>query len=131
VEAAVRAGYDVRLLGYLPVGVLSAFLGGAVVVAYPSLGEGFGLPVLEAMATGGVVLTSDRLSLPEVGGDAVAYTGTGASEIGRALSELIDDPARRAHLGRCARERSLSFSWRRTAERHIVAYSEALGEVVR
>lgn len=122
VEAARRSGFDVRLLGYLPVDMLSAFLGGAVVVAYPSLGEGFGLPVLEAMATGGTVLTSDRLSLPEVGGDAVAYTGTEAHEIGAALAALIGDPGRRADLAARARERALQFSWPRTAAQHVVAY---------
>jgi glycosyltransferase involved in cell wall biosynthesis len=64
--------------GYLPLAELSGFLGGAAVVTYPSLGEGFGLPVLEAMAAGAAVLTTRRLSLAEVGGDAVAYCGIDA-----------------------------------------------------
>jgi hypothetical protein len=62
-----------------PLAELSGFLGGAAVVAYPSLGEGFGLPILEAMAAGAAVLTTRRLSLPEVGGDAVAYCGIDAT----------------------------------------------------
>src|SRR6202000_3374811 len=60
--------------GYLPFADLPRFLGGALVVAAPSRGEGFGLPVLEAMACGAPVLTTYRASLPEVGGNAVAYT---------------------------------------------------------
>ena len=53
--------------------MVPALLGGASIVAYPALGEGFGLPVLEAMACGAAVLTTDRLSLSEVGGDAVRF----------------------------------------------------------
>lgn len=127
VDEAAATGYDVRLLGYLPVELLAPFLGGAEVVAYPSLGEGFGLPVLEAMASGGVVLTSDKLSLPEVGGDAVAYTGTSAAEIAAVLGELLRDEPRRGELRSRARRRALSFSWPRTAEQHVVAYAAALG----
>ena len=98
--AAVPAGMTVLRPGHLPVELLPGLLGGAQVVAYPSLGEGFGLPVLEAMACGAAVLTTRKLSLPEVGGDAVAYTGTGAGDIAAALSELLDDPERRADCGR-------------------------------
>ena len=60
--------------GFLRPADLPGLLGGAMVVAYPSKAEGFGLPVLEAMACGAAVLAARRLSLPEVGGDAVAYT---------------------------------------------------------
>jgi glycosyltransferase involved in cell wall biosynthesis len=62
--------------GYLPLDQLAGLLGGAELVLYPSLGEGFGLPVLEGMACGAAVLTTRNLALSEVGGDAVAYTGT-------------------------------------------------------
>jgi glycosyltransferase involved in cell wall biosynthesis len=60
--------------GFLRPADLPGLLGGAVIVAYPSKAEGFGLPVLEAMACGAPVMTARRLSLPEVGGDAVEYT---------------------------------------------------------
>jgi glycosyltransferase involved in cell wall biosynthesis len=111
--------------GYLPFAQLAGFLGGAQLVAYPSLGEGFGLPVLEAMASGACVLTTRRLSLPEVGGDAVAYCGVGAGDIGAALGELMDDPARRAVLAEAAQRRSKDFSWAATAERHREVYARA------
>jgi glycosyltransferase involved in cell wall biosynthesis len=87
------------------------------VFCYPSLAEGFGLPVLEAMAAGTAVLTSDRSSLPEVGGDAVAYADpTDVGAIAARLAELLSDPARRADLGKRARARAATFSWERTAE---------------
>jgi glycosyltransferase involved in cell wall biosynthesis len=116
-----------RLLrpGYLRYADLPGFLGGAEVVAYPSHGEGFGLPVLEAMACGSAVLTTPRLSLPEVGGDAVAYTGEDAATIGRDLAALLDDPARRTQLGAAALERAYQFTWQASAEAHLAAYARA------
>src|ERR687894_2057811 len=111
--------------GYLPLGELSGFLGGADVVAYPSLGEGFGLPVLEAMAAGAAVLTTRRLALPEVGGEAVAYSGIGAGEVASGLGELLDDPARRAELSAAAQQRAKEFTWAASAARHREAYARA------
>ncbi len=118
IDSAVRDGFDVRHLGYVPVEELSAFLGGALVVAYPSEGEGFGLPVLEAMSCGAPVLTTRSLSLPEVGGDAVAYTDTTAEAIGAALSALIEDPARRVKLSRSATDRAAEFTWSSCVSAH-------------
>lgn len=112
-------------LGYLPVDELRSLLGGATVVVYPSLGEGFGLPVLEAMATGGTVLTTRRLSIPEVGGDAVAYAEPDAAAIRDALDALLDDPAERERLAAAAVERAATFTWRRCAEQHLEAYQSA------
>jgi glycosyltransferase involved in cell wall biosynthesis len=111
--------------GYLPLDELGTFLGGATVVAYPSLGEGFGLPVLEAMASGGTVLTTDRLSIPEVGGDAVAYTEPDARSIAEALGRLLDEPERRAELSGAALRRSHEFTWAACARVHLDAYADA------
>ncbi|GGP70037.1 glycosyl transferase [Saccharothrix coeruleofusca] len=128
VERALDAvPHRVRVIraGYLPFEQLAGFLGGAELVAYPSLGEGFGLPVLEAMACGAAVLTTRRLSLPEVGGDAVAYCGVGAGDIAAALTELLDDPARRDALAAAALVRAKDFSWATSAARHRLAYERA------
>jgi glycosyltransferase involved in cell wall biosynthesis len=111
--------------GYLPFDTLAGFLGGAALVAYPSLGEGFGLPVLEAMACGACVLTTRRLALPEVGGDAVAYCGVGAGDIAAALADLLDDPALRSTLAAAAQRRAKEFSWLTSAEGHRAAYEKA------
>ena len=74
--AQVPRHLNVLRPGYLPLEDLPGFLSGCEILAYPSIGEGFGLPVLEAMACGAAVLTTRELSLPEVGGDAVAYCGS-------------------------------------------------------
>ncbi|WP_225753651.1 glycosyltransferase family 1 protein [Actinotalea sp. Marseille-Q4924] len=111
--------------GYLPLDDLAPFLGGAVVVAYPSVAEGFGLPVLEAMACGATVLTTRETSLPEVGGDAVAYCGTSAREIADALRALLGDEARRAALSADAVARAATFTWERSARVHVAAYEAA------
>jgi glycosyltransferase involved in cell wall biosynthesis len=128
VERALDAvPHRVRVIraGYLPFENLAGFLGGAELVAYPSLGEGFGLPVLEAMACGAAVLTTRRLALPEVGGDAVAYCGVGAGDIAAALMDLLDDSARRAALSAAAQRRAKDFSWAASADAHRTAYARA------
>src|SRR5918997_2798623 len=128
VERALAAvPHRVRVIraGYLPLGELSGFLGGAAVVAYPSLGEGFGLPVLEAMSAGAAVLTTRRLAIPEVGADAVAYCGVAAEDIAAGILNLIDDPARRAELSAAAQRRAKEFSWVASAVLHRQAYEQA------
>ena len=127
-EAIARVPSRLRLVrpGYLSIVDLPGFLGGALVVAAPSRGEGFGLPVLEAMACGAPVLTTQRGSLPEVGGDAVAYTEPDAESIAAALTALLDDPQRRAALGEAGRVRALDFTWAASARAHEASYHRAV-----
>jgi glycosyltransferase involved in cell wall biosynthesis len=120
-----RTKTDVVEAGYLPVESLHSLLGGAEVVCYPSVGEGFGLPVLEAMACGTAVLTTPRLAIPEVGGDAVEYTEPDERSIGAALSALLDDPERREVLGDAGLRRSAAFTWRACADHYLAAYRGA------
>jgi glycosyltransferase involved in cell wall biosynthesis len=125
VVAAVPAHLEVVLPGYLPLELLAGFLGGAEVVAYPSLGEGFGLPVLEAMACGAPVLTTELLALPEVGGDAVEYTEPSAAGIAAALRGLLTRPERRAELSAAAVRRAAGFTWQACAEQHLRTFGRA------
>ncbi|MGX7680709.1 glycosyltransferase family 4 protein [Jatrophihabitans sp. DSM 45814] len=113
--------------GYLELNRLRALLGGASVVVYPALGEGFGLPVLEAMACGAATLTTRRLALPEVGGDAVEYTEVDAASIAAALGQLLAEPSRRAELAARALVRSAEFTWEHAAAIHADVYQRAAG----
>jgi glycosyltransferase involved in cell wall biosynthesis len=124
--AAVPQHLEVLLPGYLPLDMLAGFLGGAEVVAYPSMGEGFGLPVLEAMACGAPVLTTTSLALPEVGGDAVAYTDPTGAGIAATLGSLLADSAQRAELSSAALTRAGSFTWGACAEQHLRTYARAV-----
>jgi glycosyltransferase involved in cell wall biosynthesis len=124
--AAVPARLEVLLPGYLPLELLPGFLGGADVVAYPSLAEGFGLPVLEAMACGAPVLTTTSLALPEVGGDAVEYAEPTPEGIEAALRSLFTLPQRRAELSAAAVRRAAGFTWTACAEQHLRSYSRAV-----
>jgi glycosyltransferase involved in cell wall biosynthesis len=126
-EAVAAVPAHLRLVrpGYLHYTDLPGFFGGAQIVAFPSIGEGFGLPVLEAMACGAPVLTTHRTSLPEVGGDAVAYTEPDAGSIKTALRGLIDDGAQREALGNAGYARSLEFTWAASAQAHMACYERA------
>jgi glycosyltransferase involved in cell wall biosynthesis len=117
-----RHGARVAELGFVADEELAALYAGATAVAYPSLAEGFGLPVLEAMAAGAPVLTSDRSSMPEVAGDAaVLVDPTDVSAIRGGLARLLGDEALRATLSLRGRERAAQFTWERTARLTVEA----------
>ena len=98
---------------------------GATAFLFPSLYEGFGIPVLEAMACGAPVITSRVSALPEVVGDAgVLIDPYSEPAISEALGELLTSPKRRQELGQRARDRSRVFSWRQVAEQTVAVYEE-------
>jgi glycosyltransferase involved in cell wall biosynthesis len=106
------------LTGYVQESTKAALLGGAQVLAYPSLYEGFGLPVLEAMACGTPVLTSNVSALPElVDGAGVLVDPTDADAIAAGIETLTSDDALRARLRAAGVARAGEFSWDATAKR--------------
>lgn len=124
--ARVGAQGRVEWLGLLPAARLAAVRAGAAAVLVPSRKEGFGLPVLEAMAAGVPVLASDTGALREVGGEAAAYLPVAdPGPWARALSELAGDPALRERRAAAGRERARAFSWEATAGELARAYREA------
>ena len=101
--------------------------GGAKLFVYPSLYEGFGIPVAEAMACGVPVITSNVSSLPEIVGDAgilVPPTDTGA--LADALQALLTDDALHSRLRSMGLRRAGQFSWQRTAQQTLAVYRAAL-----
>jgi len=121
-QALRSLGDGCVMLGHVSDAALAELYRRCAVFCYPSLGEGFGLPVLEAMAAGAAVLTSNTSSLPEVGGEAVAYADPYDVEgIRTQIESLLRSPERRSELGERARERAKQFSWERFAETTLEA----------
>ncbi|MCU0522431.1 MAG: glycosyltransferase family 4 protein [Anaerolineae bacterium] len=105
--------------------LLPSVYSGAVVFAYPSLYEGFGLPPLEAMACGTPVVASRASSIPEVVGDAGLYVDPGDVDgLTGALASLVADPNERLRLQQLGLARASQFSWEHTAQRTLEAYGE-------
>jgi glycosyltransferase involved in cell wall biosynthesis len=132
-DAVAAVPGHLRLIrpGFLRPADLPGFMGGATIMVFPSRSEGFGFPTLEAMACGGAVLIARRLSSPEVGGQAAAYTEPEADSIARNLTRLLDDPDRRRSLSEAAHTRSQLFTWAASAEIHLETYNRAASAVAK
>jgi glycosyltransferase involved in cell wall biosynthesis len=131
-EPALReraSGNDrIRFTGWLEDDVLDGLFRAATCFVFPSLAEGFGLPVLDALARGVPVASSNASSLPEVGGDAVLYFDpTDTRAIAEAMTRLLSDEALRERLRTAGVEQAARFSWAETADGTLRSYARALG----
>jgi glycosyltransferase involved in cell wall biosynthesis len=126
---AVKAGISdrVRVAGWIPREQLEGLYGTATVFAFPSLIEGFGMPILEAMDRGVPVACSSAPALREVAGDAAEFFNPhDTSAIAAAITRLLADPERRAELTGLGRERAREFSWERCAAETLAVYDQVL-----
>jgi glycosyltransferase involved in cell wall biosynthesis len=127
IEASSRKE-DIRMLGYVADAVLEDLYQRASILAFPSLDEGFGMPVLDAMARGLPVLTSNVSALPEVAGDAALLADPAdTTSMAEGLRRLTQDQPLRQRLAQQGLLRSAGFTWERTVEETWKVYQELLG----
>ncbi|HVZ39727.1 MAG TPA: glycosyltransferase family 1 protein [Candidatus Kapabacteria bacterium] len=125
--AASKHRNAIHRLGFVDDDLLLALYRGARAVLYPSLYEGFGLPVLEAMAAGSPVITSNRGAMAEAAGSAALLVNPEApEEIAAAILTLLDEDAECVRLRAAGRERAAAHTWQRCAERTVAAYRAVL-----
>lgn len=123
---AARHAKHVRALGFIPDADLPALYRGARVLCYPSLQEGFGLPVLEALQCGTPVIASGVSSMPEAGGDAARYVDPhDVRDIRCALEEVLGDPQLRREMSARGLTHAARFSWDRSAAQVMEALEAA------
>jgi glycosyltransferase involved in cell wall biosynthesis len=123
----LEMGDRIHYLGYVPAADLPALYNAASVFAFPSLYEGFGLPVLEAMACGVPVLTSETSATAEVAGKAaVLVDPQDVAAIRDGLRTLLTDPLQRDSYGRRGLARAAEFTWRRAADETHAVYQRAV-----
>ncbi|HEX5431724.1 MAG TPA: glycosyltransferase family 1 protein [Bryobacteraceae bacterium] len=124
VERSFRRA-DIDVLGYVPAAQLHALYNRASIFAFPSLDEGFGIPVLESMAHGVPVIASNRSGVPEAAGDAALPADPEDVEAwSHALLRLAAEAPLRADLAQRGRERAAQFSWEAAVERTWAVYDE-------
>lgn len=131
VKAAVESGIqeNVVFCDYIDESDLALMYNLAELLIYPSLYEGFGLPILEAMSCSTPVVCSNVSSLPELaGGAAILIDPLDNTSIENGFGKVLSDSALKRTLSEKALKRSAMFSWRRTAEETVKAYKEAMGE---
>jgi glycosyltransferase involved in cell wall biosynthesis len=127
IDAAHSRG-RIRMLGYVPSGDLAQWYARAMIFAFPSLDEGFGMPVLEAMAAGVPVIGSNRSAVPEVAGDAAWLVNPeDTEELAAALKTLTREPERRAELSNRGILQAAKFTWAEAVEKTWQVYSELAG----
>jgi len=124
IEAAPRG--MVRMLNYVPQSDLPALYNLARAVAFPSLYEGFGLPIVEAMACGTPVVTSNRSSMAEIAGSAASLVNPEEVDaIAAAIDAILTNPDVHAALRAAGRNRAATFSWARAADDTVAVYERA------
>jgi alpha-1,3-rhamnosyl/mannosyltransferase len=117
------------LTGYVDEPTLACLYSGASAFVYPSLYEGFGLPVLEAMACGCPVVCSNRASLPEVAGDAAIQIDPHDPEaLAHSLEKVLHDSDLRNRLITAGLQRARLFSWKKTASETLDIFKRAAGK---
>lgn len=120
-----RVEQSVRFLGFVPFETLRVFYEAATAFVFPSLYEGFGLPPLEAMASGTPVITSSTSSLPEVVGSAAMLVNPeNVFDIARGIKEVLLSPELRRALSTAGKLHAAKFSWERTAREVLEVYRE-------
>lgn len=132
--AALRARVEelglsasVRVLGSVPDDHRAVLVAGATVMLYPSLAEGFGLPLVDAFQAGTPVLTSTSTCLPEIAGDAALIVdGNSTEAVARGITTLLEDEARRCALVTAGQDRVQMYTWTRTAESYARIFEAAL-----
>ncbi len=118
---------DILFPGFIAEADLPALYSGAAFFAYPSLYEGFGLPIVEAMACGAPVLTSDNSCLPEAGGPGAIYVrAEDVNSIAEGIVRLATDAALAAQLAAAGREHAAHFTWEHSAQQLLSAYHKLL-----
>jgi alpha-1,3-rhamnosyl/mannosyltransferase len=126
---ALESAGEVRRLGYVPAGDLPLLYAGATAFAYPSFYEGFGLPPLEAMASGVPVLSSCGSSMSEVVGEAGILVDPHDDEaMVRELARLLEDAELRRNLARKGLDRAAMFSWKNCVLDTVDVYRQVLGQ---
>ena len=126
-DPGLRSAQRVRAVGFVDKPTLGALYAGASAFCWPSLREGFGFPVLEAMAQGCPVITSRGTSTEEIVGDAgVLVKPTDVHAIAAALNEVLNDDALSQELSTKGRARAATFTWERTADLLCDAYTAGL-----
>ena len=119
----------VHFTGYVEEEDLPALYNGADLFVFPSLYEGFGLPVLEAMACGTPVITSNTSSLPEVAGDAALLVDPyDVDAIAGAMRQVLESPTLAAEMREKGLAQASRFSWERTARETVAVYKQVLGQ---
>lgn len=120
---------NIEFVGFVPEGILNSFYNSLDLFIFPSLYEGFGLPILEAMACGTPVITSNISSMPEICGDAAMYLNNplDAEELSKKIKILMENHKLRKKLSRNGLKRSKWFTWERCAREHMKIYEEVWG----
>jgi len=117
----------ISMMGYVSPAALAACYAGAMIFAFPSLDEGFGMPLLEAMAAGIPVVTSNRSALPEVAGDAAILVDPESTEaLGQALRDLAEKEELRQELSRRGETRARLFTWEKAVRETWDVYQDVM-----